>query len=56
VLDLHRLLGAGVPGLLLAGAELLDPLLHRLRLLWRHLAILPTARPLVEGILTSSLP
>jgi len=44
VLDLHRLPGAGVQRLLLAAAELLDPFLHRLRLLWRHLAILPTVR------------
>jgi hypothetical protein len=41
--------------LLLARAQLLDPFLHRLGLLWRHLAILPT-RPPDEGILTSSLP
>jgi hypothetical protein len=42
VLDLHRLLGAGVQRLLLAGAELLHPFLHRLGLLWRHLASFPT--------------
>jgi hypothetical protein len=55
VLDLDRLPGAGVQRLLLAGAELLDPFLHRPRLLWRHLAILPN-RALVERILTSSPP
>jgi hypothetical protein len=38
VLDLHRLGGAGVQGLLPAGAQLFHPLVHRLRLLWRHLA------------------
>jgi hypothetical protein len=44
-----------VQRLLLAGAELLHPFLHRLRLLWRHLAILPTTG-LVGCILTSSRP